>query len=1239
MLRRSSLLAAVLALAAAAPALAAGDAAVVVAPPGLAEGDADAALAALLGVVERDRAGPLGQAALVAARPLWDESRDVGPHVKRLEALLARGGLQGDVDETVRRLLGERYLESGDLAKRAAVGVDAGYLGDFLVCGTFGVAARAAVHVPYPPETSIDLEKEMPGRRGPVRWIPYRSLGIGEIVEPHQYLRPTDGVAFALAQVRSEKGGPAVLKMTCRGSHSLRLNGALVLERDRLRSEPARTAWVPVTLAAGWNRILVKLAGTEGFALKVCDPDTGLPLRGLEVETKPVLHPAVPALPAPASVAFRSNLDAVLAAEPATPEDRVVRAFLAGSYDLPWTRWTDLEKAAALAPGDPGIQFRFAEFVEEFREMPEPRWRKNRARALYENVLEASPGHVPAVLALAGMLSGEDRTEEALAGIKPLPEAKGEADAAAAATRAALERSRRIFPGLDALLADRPLLAEGWWTRSLFCQARNWPKEAEDAARNALEANPRHAGALNHLLRLADGYGDAKGAEAACRSVLAADRGNSRAARRLAEILRDRGDGEGCRKALEEIVATWPSDFDARAELARHHAAGKRWDEALACWRWLEAQSPLDPSYPREIGALLRLKGDDEGAKAAWRRSLDLDGAQGPLRRELERLEGGDFDFARPWIVDGVALAKDVGGQEKYPKAVSVHVLDMQVVRVNDDGSWTSITHDVHRILNEKGREKYSEITLPGQVLEVRAISPEGEVFLPIGARGNTFTLEGLQAGWTVETRYLNDGRRADTGYDGGGWYFRDPGFERGEDPDPVILSKLVVDMPASMEVPLLLRNYGPAPAPAVEGGRKVFVFEKRDQDRVEAEPGMPGAEEICPYAHFHQPGSWENVNLEALDLLPRFATSPILEEKARAATSGIEGNLARAKALYDAVNAEILGNAGNWGPTGVLLERSGNRFLCFGALLTAARIPFDLVRVSTGPEEGKTWEIASEDLFPSVGLLVRGPDDAAMDDDAFVFPFARHTPFGRVPEDARGKRAFVPHPHGPAMFRMPAGDDGDLEMRTAAAVVLGAAPADTTFTLDHRNPDDGWYGSKERIKDMNEDDRRKDTARTVERFLPAANLKDYSYPGLLEAGLPFRLTASGGLPQALREEGGSMVLGLGIDPLDASGRYVERPERNWPFLLQDSDVRTDAVTYDLGGSWTVASLPRGHTAVGRIGTYSLVVEKEDGRVRVERRVRFSPCRYSPDEYREFVAWCRAIDAAEEQRIVLAPAK
>jgi tetratricopeptide (TPR) repeat protein len=1237
-------LAGVLAVAGAAPAAAPAPepgAEAVADPPGEAIGDPQKDLEALLGALEADGRGPVGQAALVAARGLWNQATDRDALTARLEAVLARGVPQADTEEALRRTLADRHHEAGDEAKRAAAGGDAGYLGHFLVVGPLAGPWAAAVDQAYGPETSIDIEKELPGRRRPVRWVPYRSLGLGEIVEPFQYLRPTDGVAYALAQVRVPARVPAVLKVTCWASHKVFVNGAEAVRVDRLRETLPRTSWTPVTLAAGWNRILVKVAGSEGFALKVCDASTGRALAGLESEKGVVLHEAAAPLPPPASAAYRSNLQAVLSEEPRTPEDRVVRAILAADYGLAWRCHEDLEKAAAEAPGRPGIAMRFARFLQGFGEMPEPRWRKNRARGIYEDVLERSPGHVEAVLELARILHGEDRTEEALKGLRELAAAGDEpkdagAAKAAAATRAAMERSRALFPGLEALLEKNPRCVEAWTTLLGFCQDRAWWKEADEAAAKVLGIAPRDPSALNHLLSVAEKFGNAAGVEDACRRMLDSHRGNSRAARRLADVLKARGDADGALALLDGILAHTPSDFDAREARARFLDSVGRRDAALEAWRELESLSPLEESYPRRIGELLRKSGDADGARKAWESSLALDPSQGTLRREVERMQGGDFDFARRWAVDGVALAKECGGQEKYPKALAVHVVDHSVLRVHEDGSRTTITHNVWKILNEQGRQKYSEITVPARpenILEVRAISPEGEVFLPIQPRGSTFTLEGLQAGWIVETRYLNDERPGERGLDTGGWYFQDPNF--GADADPVVLSRWVVDLPASLDPPLLLRNYGPRPKPEVEGDRRIWVFEKRDQDRIEDEPRMPDSDEICPWARFHSPWSWEELNLEGAAFLARVHPSPILEAKAREIAGSAEDSLARARAIYAWVNREITGNAGGWGPTGVLLERSGDRFTLFAALLRSAGVPFDVVKVCTQDPGQVLWESLEPDFFDLEGLLVRGSDDATRDDDAFVFRFARHTPFGRIPHAARGRPAFVPGRGGPTLFRMPVTGESDFVSRSRVELSLGADEASTTFRLRAEEPSDGWFGYKERVKDMNEDERKKESARLAERWVKTADVKEFSFPTLEEHGAPFAIECAGAAPQALRAEGGAKVLALGIDPMDMAQQFVERPERTWPFVLRGEWGRTDEVLVDLNGKWRVRRLPRDHAASSTLGTYSLTVTEEGGRVRVVRSSRFTDARYSPDEYREFTAWCRDIDAAEEQRIVL----
>ncbi|MHC4821441.1 MAG: tetratricopeptide repeat protein, partial [Planctomycetota bacterium] len=870
-----------------------------------------------------------------------------------------------------------------------------------------------------------------------------------------------------------------------------------------------------------------------------------------------------------------------------------------------------------------------------FSQMPEPRWRKNRARGIYEDILELQPDHVPAAVQLAEILDGEDRTEEALAGLKELPEVgempeDPEAARAAAETRAAMERSRTLFPGLDKLMETHPDYARGWWVRSTFCQSRNWIKEAEDAAERALEANPRFTPALGYLLRAADRAGNMQRAEELCNRMVQADHGNFGIRSRLIEFAHRRGETDKALAMLDQLIKDNPSDFRVRGRRIDILASLRRYDEAITALRELADFSPLEPSYPQKIGQLLRYKGDNDGAKAAWNRALALEPGRGRLRRELARLDGGDFDFARPYMVDAEEMWRNCGDQEKYPKSVAVHLIDHQVIRVNEDGSYSSITHNAYKLLNEKGRDKYQNVYVPGTLLEVRAVSPEGEVFLPIQARGRSFTIEGIQEGWLVEWRYLEDHGRDENGFDSGGWYFQDPNF--GRDGDPVLLSRLVVDMPADMKVKMQLRNYGGKPTETVAEGRRVLDFEKRDMPRIEDEPRMPSADELLPWVHFYTHSSWEDVNLSYMGDLGGFRSSPMLERKAAEITAGKTGTMERARALYDFVNEEITGNAGGWSSTGILLEKSGDRYTLFGSLLKAAGIAFDPVRVSTGDQSRKDWVKINSGLFGSRGLVIHGDAEA---DRTFIFRFSRHTPFGRLPLSVRGKPAFIPRPGGPEMFRMPTGDDHDVQSRADVTITLGATPADTKFNLRVEQPTEGWYGYKEQVKDTDEDNRRKNTVSIMGSHVTTPDLANYAYPGLETPGEPFVLMADGGLPYQLREEGGEMLVDIGPRPMGMSDRYVERPDREYDLVLGGTRIQRDRFTYELGSHWTVRTLPEAHIAASKIGTYSLSVRQDGSTVHVERRIRFAPCRYTPEEYSEFIAWCRGIDTAEEQKIIL----
>jgi putative thioredoxin len=147
------------------------------------------------------------------------------------------------------------------------------------------------------------------------------------------------------------------------------------------------------------------------------------------------------------------------------------------------------------------------------------------------------------------------------------------------------------------------------------------PAEAEATLRQALDVEPRHAGALVTLARLIGGQGRVE--EALELLALVAECGPiAEDAGRLAAALRTRGSGDA--DALRARIATDPGDLAARIELGRALAGAERYEEALG---ELLAAVDRDPRYDdgaarRAMLDLFALLGNDHPLTDHFRSEL-----------------------------------------------------------------------------------------------------------------------------------------------------------------------------------------------------------------------------------------------------------------------------------------------------------------------------------------------------------------------------------------------------------------------------------------------------------------------------------------------------------------------------------------------------------------------------------------------------------------------------------------
>lgn len=1175
-----------------------------------AKGLTDAWLEELVDAVAKHPESPYATACLWKIRGLVSSATHPEVLEARLEPVLAKGVRDGDTDEALRDLLANRAKARGDFERGRSYGGTRGYLRRFAVIGPFGDRNKALLHKRYPPEDAV-VDFSAPVRDGGRvnTWQELPVQGDNAWVNPQYKLRQGGtGVVYAVARVRPAQPGAVALKIWCDDSFLVIVNGRTLIRADRQRDAVPEVVWGAVRLDGGWNRILIKIAGNASFALKAADPQTGRPLTNLEVG-----EPFGPAGSAAQTSAAERDYQTpreracnALAGGTGTPAQLAGAAILAQWEGRDWEALGLWERAAAGLPEGASamaanIRAGYGRMLASFSEYPQVH-RKLRAREQFELALKHFPHHNSAFARLARYENDDDHPDRAVH---------------------RLLKQLALQPTATAAMA----LAD-------IAKARGWETEALDAARQALEIEPNHGPALTFLAEYDRRYGNHNALGERTGGRLRINRADWRASDERVKELLARGRDDEAIAILRALWTRYPDAVSYGRRIAGLLRQSERYDPSLAAWRELERLVPDDHTYARQVGEILEVTGDLAGAKAAYRRSLAVKPYQPQLWRALSRLEGQEFDFARRWEPDVdellAALPPTEELKKKYPKAVAITVLDHAVARVHDDGSSVTYVHMVYKLLDEKGVQKYHDVRNTGETLVIRAILPDGTVMLPTGLARRAYNMEGLEPGTVVDHRFATfESASPRGGYDGGKYYFQD--YELQRDPNPVLLARMVVIAPQDMRLTPAPHNFDGEPRVEELDDETATVWEQRDLPRITAERNMPPVDEIVPYVDYSRPEGFSDANWSYLEQRRTTWPTPLLEEAAANVVKDGMTDRQKLAALHRFVNAEITSDRGTSRyPTAILMEKAGNRAQLFEALVRTAGIRYRTGRAMRWNGVGSNLKQPDPSAFTQrfLWLQPKGAEPVAF------FPGPHLAPFGLIPAAYRGSAAFLASEGGGRIIRLPEGGP-DLTSTSKFEIVLGedetqAAVQGELVLRSHRS-----YGSKRSYLDMTADHRRKAAERLLTRYFANPELTRYALPELEEPGVPLRILLEGTMKTYLAAQGAVFVAGLGLPPSGMTAGFVERAQRTYDLVLDTHYHSRDEYVIRLSEAFEVSKLPESHVTVHAAGTYSLTWRQQGNRIHVRRELHLQPARYTPDEFPDFVAWCKGIDDAEQRKLEL----
>ncbi|HEY0135352.1 MAG TPA: DUF3857 domain-containing protein, partial [Nannocystis sp.] len=745
-------------------------------------------------------------------------------------------------------------------------------------------------------------------------------INLADLLDP-----PEQAVGYATVWVKVDRPGPAALHLGTSGAYKVWLDGQLVGEGDTYRTPTPLQSAHPLTLRAGWNRLLIKLATDDamwGFYARLSAPN-GAPLPGLSATIEPP--------PAAASAAAPAASGAKALAAGTGPKGQGAKASPAAAVKPvgkpPSTTPVRTLRAALEARGT-GPRARPADrlHLAEFYRWTVPFAREDRTAVDRAREADTALGSARSAYMLATLDPDQNTSRAALVTAVERARAEGPSGAPLLAAllvelslrdrflglewraRALLDEAFRTAPDdmvVELALAER--LAEDGFPLAALAWVEDMQKRYPDSAILARQQAERrmNLGRTEEALKILAGLQGAQPTDAS----LAAE---------MQEGLLRLGKAEEAVAIARARVKLVPGLPDTHRALAQLEEARGDLPAARAAMLRASTLAPQDAELHAQIGRLAARAGDVPAAIQSVRRSLELRPQQPELRDFLATLDtGARDDLLARYPVDLEALAKIETPAAWQGKDAGI-LLARTAVRVLPNGLSERLDHRVIRVLDDRGirtqsvqgvvydpEESYVEVRrarvrrAEGGVEEmgdasVIALTDAGYRMF-YDQRQQRVTFNGLRVGDTLEVAFVRRDTAARNKFDD---YFGE--IAPLEDTLPQRRREYILEAPAGRK---LVFNQPVEATPGKQPGTTLYKLTVGERKGIRAENNMPGWTEIARYLHVSTFSDWDAVGRWYWNLVKE---QLVVDAKIRAAVNEVLAGLpkgaderAKVRALY----------------------------------------------------------------------------------------------------------------------------------------------------------------------------------------------------------------------------------------------------------------------------------------------------------------------------------------------------
>ncbi len=550
----------------------------------------------------------------------------------------------------------------------------------------------------------------------------------------------------------------------------------------------------------------------------------------------------------------------------------------------------------------------------------------------------------------------------------------------------------------------------------IYEQLNNYDAAAQ-VYENTLKVESRNLYALNHLGLAYKQLGRLDDAERVLRQAVEMDPKSARPASKnlrnyLALIYLEKGDIGEAIAEFRESIRLFPKDTWSRQNLASLYEAHGRYYEAQLQYHKILEMDPQNLLAPTRLQALEHL---DRSARMVV---------------DLVPVNLIDID------IEGViAAAPDAAD---YPNADAIILLNQFSHEVTPSGKSRYTTHQVVKILTERGVQNYDDIAIPhtptAQYITInvaRTITPDGSVVEPPEEAFNDVTPPGLlsynlysDSMWRVISMpALKPGvcieyqvTLEDAGADSVGstsWFWGGYSFQS---TDPILQSAYALRVPQETDFRWKAIHCQLNPQILHEGETSTYLWTYGETPALKTEYNMPATNDIVPRLSYSSVESWEAVYNWYRDIAKdRYTVDQAIEETVEELIADLLTEDDKIRAIYHFVASQIryvgieLGQ-GAYQPTPadqVLSVRYGDckdKTTLMIAMLDLVGIEAFPVMLNPAPYQRVDLELPSLGQFSH--LIAAVPRDNG--DYIWLDPTADTCSYGDLPARNRGRTGFI---------------------------------------------------------------------------------------------------------------------------------------------------------------------------------------------------------------------------------------